>query len=394
MRILFVAHLPPQPGGGNISRGALVAAFARAGADLVCIAPITAEALTGGDRFAADQPELRVVRYLVPSFQVADLGLAPPEHQAIEREALERLIARCVASFRPDLLVAGRESLAGVVADLASGQGLPTVLLARGNPTCYILGGQYDPREAAVLATEFRRFDRIICVADFMTAGLRSLGCRNVVTIPNVVGVPGFSPRAPSRTLRAEWSIPTDHAVVLAPGHLIRRKRPADVVHSAFRVVARRPKVTYAFVGAGYLREPLERMVRDRGLAGHFRFTGWVDHALMPDVVNLADVVVMATEAEGMARSYLEAMACGRTLIASDIPPAREVVQDGENGLLFPVGDVERLAARTLEALDDPDLRARLGANARGSVGWRTLEHVTPLYLEQFRHAIGRAARG
>ena len=66
------------------------------------------------------------------------------------------------------------------------------------------------------------------------------------------------------------------------------------------------------------------------------RFAGWIDYARMPDYINLGDIVVMPSESEGLARVYLEAQACARVLVASDIPPAREVVTEGETGLLFP----------------------------------------------------------
>jgi glycosyltransferase involved in cell wall biosynthesis len=55
----------------------------------------------------------------------------------------------------------------------------------------------------------------------------------------------------------------------------------------------------------------------------------------MPDYINLADIVVMPSAAETQALVYLETQACARLLLASDIPGAREVIVDGETGLLF-----------------------------------------------------------
>jgi glycosyltransferase involved in cell wall biosynthesis len=58
----------------------------------------------------------------------------------------------------------------------------------------------------------------------------------------------------------------------------------------------------------------------------------------VPDYINLADVVVMPSEREGQSLVYLEAQACGKLIVASDIPAAREVITDGETGLLFERG--------------------------------------------------------
>jgi glycosyltransferase involved in cell wall biosynthesis len=91
----------------------------------------------------------------------------------------------------------------------------------------------------------------------------------------------------------------------------------------------------------------------------------------------------MTSEAEGMARAYLETMASARPLIASDIAAARELVRDGVTGLLFAVGDHAALAGHILSLLDDPDRRRSMGNEARSATascrtaprcgaGWRS----------------------
>jgi glycosyltransferase involved in cell wall biosynthesis len=128
-----------------------------------------------------------------------------------------------------------------------------------------------------------------------------------------------------------------------------------------------------------------------RGLGDRFRFTGWVDHDEVPALVRLADLVVMTSESEGQAHVYLEAQACGRTLVASDIAGAREVVVHGQSGLLFPMGHVDSLVETTLAAARDPDLRARIGreARARGPDRATPRRRVTPA-----RWRLGRPSAG
>ena len=91
----------------------------------------------------------------------------------------------------------------------------------------------------------------------------------------------------------------------------------------------------------------------------------------MPELISVADLVAMPSAAEGLARVYLEAQACGRVLVASDIPAAREVVRHGGTGLLFRSGDHEDLAAQLATAANDPDLREEIGRQARHYVAQR-----------------------
>jgi glycosyltransferase involved in cell wall biosynthesis len=109
----------------------------------------------------------------------------------------------------------------------------------------------------------------------------------------------------------------------------------------------------------------MEDACQQAGIQDRVRFTGWVDYPRVPDYINLADLVVMPSADEGLARVYLETQACGRVLLASDIPAAREVVVDGQTGLLFRAGDLADLTATTLRAAAAAPLRAAIGRQAR-----------------------------
>jgi glycosyltransferase involved in cell wall biosynthesis len=134
----------------------------------------------------------------------------------------------------------------------------------------------------------------------------------------------------------------------------------------------------------------MEMAVAERGIGGRFRFAGWLDHAAIPRYLSLADVVVMASEFEGRSLVSLETQACGRVLLASDIPSAREVVVDGKTGLLFRTGDVAHLAARLLDILGDARLRETIVRQARRAAERYALEDVVAAYEALFRDIISR----
>lgn len=386
----MVGPIPPHPGGGAISRLQLASGFAKAGNEICVIAPITEETLRGGDRTAASSPEIRVVRYLLRNFERHPFRPAPEEFEREERASIESLFPVLVRSFAPDLVVVGRESFARYVPRLAEEHRLPSVLLVRGSPTHYIIDGKFPPNETERLLREFRRVDQLISVSRHLADGLRGLGFENVSHIRNGIDTRQFQPGPPSHALLRELAIEPDSTVVLVPANLHARKRPLDVVRSAEVTLRQNRKLVYVMAGTGTEREKVERDCATKGLTERFRFLGWVDYKRMPELMNVADIVVVASDAEGLARAYLEAMACGRLLIASDIPPAREVVEDGVNGLLFRVGDFEHLAARTVEAAAHPALRDEIGQRAREAVAGWTVEGIVPQYVREFKNVVSR----
>lgn len=391
MKILLTGPLPPHPGGGAISRAQLAVGFARAGHQVCCVSPITHEAARDGDSFAEAHPELQVARYLLRNFDPAPF--VPPAEAFLreEKEQVQSLVAALLRNFSPDLVVVGRETFARYVPQLALAAGVPSVLLVRGSPTGHILNHRFPERDAEQLLAEFRKVDRIIAVAKHLAQGLRALGFDNVAHIPNAIDTAQFVRRPKDPKWLQALALDTEATLVLVPANLHDRKRPEDVVNSARIALRERPDLVYLIAGTGVLREKLERLCDEDGLKRRFRFLGWKAYDDMPALMNLADLVVMASEAEGMSRAYIEAMASERLLLASDIPSAREIVQDGVNGLLFRMGDVEHLAARTVEAAANPALRDRLGRQARSTVHEMSVGQVVPRYLQVFADTIAAA---
>jgi glycosyltransferase involved in cell wall biosynthesis len=263
------------------------------------------------------------------------------------------------------------------------------VLFARGNPTNAILRGTYPREAAAHFLEQYRKVDLIITVADHMAEGLRRLGFRNVTTVPNALDVEQFAPRPRSGDLARALGIVAGDRVVMLVANLHRRKRPMDLVASAPLALRHEPRLLYVIVGDGELRPTIEARCREVGVAERFRFTGWVSYERVPEYMSLADLVVVPSEAEGLARVYIEAQACGRVLVASDIPAAREVVTDGETGLLFPIGDMDALAATVLRAAADPVLRIAIGQRARDYVTRHRSVHAA---AARYREILGRIA--
>jgi glycosyltransferase involved in cell wall biosynthesis len=96
--------------------------------------------------------------------------------------------------------------------------------------------------------------------------------------------------------------------------------------------------------------------------------TEYVSPQSLPVYYNLIDVLVMPSLHDGLPNALLEGMACERGIVASAVGGMPDAIQDEENGLLVPPGDVPKLAEAIACLLDDLTLRERLGVAARQSV--------------------------
>jgi glycosyltransferase involved in cell wall biosynthesis len=372
LSVLYVGTLPPHPGGSAVSGSQLIAGLARRGHRVRALAPITPEALRAGDAFAARHPAIQVTRFPVPCFDVEqNRPTLYGSYEAEAREIGDRL-PDLVARERPDVVFAGRELFAVHLSRFTAS--LPGVVRVAGGASIGALGGSWPADRARRLFDHLRGMTRVVSPARHLADRLREAGLDNVEVIPNAIDVRRFVPRCPDPELRRRLGIAPGDVVVMHASNLKGLKRPLDIARSARAALAQDPRLRYVIVGDGALRGALEDLCRREGIAGRFRFLGWIEYARMPAVIALADLVVMPCEDEALARVYLETQACGRVLVASDIPAAREVVTHGETGLLFRTGDVAALTAATLRAAADPGLREAIGRRARARVAANHVE--------------------
>ncbi|MBI4060109.1 MAG: glycosyltransferase [Elusimicrobia bacterium] len=171
--------------------------------------------------------------------------------------------------------------------------------------------------------------------------------------------------------------------VVCASGRLAFARQPEAFVRLAQRLTDARNGVKCVWIGDGELRPLMEEMIRDMGLTGKLEVTGWLPHEEALRRLADSDVLVHYSRWDAIPNAVLEAMACGLPVAASDIPGNRGLIVPGENGLLAAT-EIE-LLERTLQLIDDPELRCRLGARGRAVARdeysrERLLKEISELY--------------
>jgi glycosyltransferase involved in cell wall biosynthesis len=388
--ILYVGTLPPQPGGAAVVGGQLLQRLAARGHAVRALAPISPATCATRADFAASLSPACVTWFPVPRFEHAPDAPPDGDFASAEREHITAQLPSMIRATRPDVVVIGRESFVRHVPAIARAYDVPSLMLVHGDPTRGLIDATYPEPHRTRLLAQYQQVDHIATPGQHMAAGLRRIGLHPVTVIPNAIDLYHFAPAPKDPVLLRDLRIPDHHVVMLHASKLEPGKRAQDIVDSAEQVLARRGDLVYVIVGHGPSREPLEEACRRQGFADRFRFVGWVDHRHMPRYINLADAVLMPSEAETQALVYLETQACARLLVASDIPASREVVADGRTGLLFRKGDLDDLAAKVLRAVGDPLLRSRIGRAARTHVERHGLDVMTASYEALLRRVARR----
>jgi glycosyltransferase involved in cell wall biosynthesis len=128
------------------------------------------------------------------------------------------------------------------------------------------------------------------------------------------------------------------------------------------------PQVQVLLGGRGPLTEELTQLAEEQGVRDRSGFVGRIPESQLPGYYHACDVFCMPSveRSEAFGIVQLEAMACGRPVVCCELNNGVTWVnRDGETGLVVPPADTEALAAALRRLFDEPDLRARLGAQAR-----------------------------
>lgn len=188
-------------------------------------------------------------------------------------------------------------------------------------------------------------------------------GAAKVVGIPLGLDLAPFID-VPSRAeARRLLGLSADEPVVAIVARLV----PIKDVGLFLRALARLSSpATALIVGDGEERAGLEAQAAALGITPRCRFMGWQRDVRL--VYAAADVVALTSRNEGSPVSIIEAMAAGRAVVCTDVGGVADVVTSGVSGMLVTSGDADALAASIHRLLGDPELRQRLGTEARRAV--------------------------
>ncbi|MEM2261510.1 MAG: glycosyltransferase family 4 protein [Ignisphaera sp.] len=224
----------------------------------------------------------------------------------------------------------------------------------------------------------FHETNLVICLTQSDALEIQKLGCpiEKIRVIPNGVDINKFKPfREPEEDL------------IFWGGRFMPEKGLEHLMKALSMIVKVKPKVKLIMAGGGLFFPKIYKMVVNFGLKRNVIFKGVVAHDKLPALINTASLCVLPSLKEGMPYILLEAMACGRAVIGSDIAGINDVISHRVNGILVPPKNTKALVEAIIQLLEDRDLRRKLGENARKLIvekySWQKIsEKVERVYYE------------
>lgn len=192
--------------------------------------------------------------------------------------------------------------------------------------------------------------------------GVEKITGFRAVVVNNGIDQRKFSPARDLADIRGELNIPRDAVLLLFLARFTGHKQPLTLIRAFHAAVGKMPGLQLLMVGEGDEKEEGMRLVAELGLAGKVHFSPFRQD--VPDVLAAADIYVLPSLWEGLPIGLLEAMAMRKAVIGTKVDGTREVLRDGDNGLVVEPGDVGVLAAAILRLAGDGELRESMGARA------------------------------
>jgi len=218
----------------------------------------------------------------------------------------------------------------------------------------------------------------IICLTRSDAKEIQRCGCppEKIRIIPNGVDVEKFKPYGDVIDNSLFWG-----------GRFVQQKGLEYLLNALYLVAKREPEIKLVMTGDGPLFSKTRNVVRQLGLERSVIFKGRVPRDELPRLIGASSVYLLPSLKEGMPFALLEAMACGKSIVGSDIPGINDLIAHGKSGILVPPRKPEVLANAIVDLLSNEDFRRNLGQNARRLVvekySWtKIVEKVEEVYFE------------
>ena len=164
------------------------------------------------------------------------------------------------------------------------------------------------------------------------------------------------------------WDLPEDRLLVGSVGTLTPLKGYEDFLRAVARVREMSPEVFFVISGVDSstgqtYQATLERLIGELDLGDHVRLISWMDD--ITELFCALNIFVSASHSESFGLAIVEAMAAGAAIVSTETEGAREIIQDGETGLLVPIGETEQMAQAIISLLNDRETRQQMTDAAR-----------------------------
>ena len=271
-------------------------------------------------------------------------------------------LARLVKRLRPEVVHAHDAhgvAMASLALSLGGAAQSPVLVASR--------RVDFHLRQNSFSRWKHRQVDCFICASEAIRQMLVADGvpAERTVTVHEGIDIDHVRAAPPVNVHEAFW-LPHNAPVVGNIAALVPHKGQRHLIEAARLVVQRMPDVRFLILGEGELREMLERQVREYRLEKHVFLPGFRTDVL--GCLKSFDLFAMSSVTEGLGTALLDAMACGKAIVATRTGGIPEVVDDGVTGKLVGPRDHAAMAQAILELLNDHAGRERMGDAGRARV--------------------------
>lgn len=213
----------------------------------------------------------------------------------------------------------------------------------------------------------------------------------NIRIIPNGVSPQDFYPTPPKDEYINRFKLNRGR-VLLYVGAFYHRKRIFNLFHALKDIRTVLPDTRLIVIGSGRGYEERYRHYCSRmGLDRAVHFLGRVDNRELKDFYNLADIVIIPSSYEGMPIVLLEAMACARAVVATNVSGHPDVIEHGRNGILIPRDDIGALSRHIIDLLQKTSFRESLGLQSKKDMerdyNWNRIGERYINFFGEFLHS-------
>ena len=235
--------------------------------------------------------------------------------------------------------------------------GIPYIIVIHG-------GGMYPWKQKTLHKLFFQHADAIVAVSETIKEEYEKRCGKKIRVMPNLI--PFNHSKETRIDLKEKYNL--ENSLNILYLGTIKKIKGVDTLINAFMCLGleyiKTNNIMLVICGRGPLKKTLEKRVWLGGFAEHIKFWGFVDEKAKLEAFKMSDIYVIPSHFEAQSISLLEAMSNGLPIIGTDTTGINNMIKDGDNGLLFPVGDHIILKNKLKLLIEDENLRLNLATKS------------------------------
>ncbi|MEA1995465.1 MAG: glycosyltransferase [Campylobacterota bacterium] len=237
-------------------------------------------------------------------------------------------------------------------------------------PIIYTRRVDYKPKNKFFSVLKYKKTNKVVAITNVVKQILINYGIdsSNIDVIHSCVDedMGKFVNENKVKEIRRSLLVANKKIIVGSAGAIVDQKDYKTFVRAASFVLNRRKDVLFVIVGDGKLRKDIEKLIRSLKLSRDIKILDFKED--IQNYIKAFDIFVLSSKNEGMGSVLLQAMVLKVPIVSTDAGGVKEVIIDGETGILVPIGNAEKIASGINKVLKDQKLKEHLILKAYGFV--------------------------